>query len=772
MAYLTPSQRRALERTIQQARSAAEAGAADALRRLGVHEARRPDHLTEGQGQLRNRLRAHARTLGDALSPDGTQAIGRLTEAAAYVQWHRLLFARFLLERRLLRHPEDGGDLTLLDCREEAGSIGLADEWAAAAHYTARLLVGVFPPDDPVGAISLAPEHARALRQHLLSLDAAMHAAEDTLGWTYQFWRSQERADINASGRKIGAAELPAVTQLFTEPYMVRFLLHNTLGAWWAGKVLEQRPELAKAAADEETLRRTCSPPGYVFDMLRFIKEGERWWPAAGVFPGWPRGAKDITVLDPCCGSGHFLTEALAILVALRRAEEGISAADATAAVLQDNLFGLEIDGRCVQIAAFAVALAAWRLGGWQPLPLPHIAWSGAPPPLPKPQFVPLADGNSDLARALSAIHDLFQQAPLLGSLIEPVGGDLVDPVRVARVEAMLKPVIERARAAEPERAEGAIAARGMADAVAILARRYTLQATNPPFLGRAEQLLALLSHVKRRFPSAAPDLSTAMLSRFLALAEVAGSVATVTKQEWCFIKSYRRFREDILDQFELNFFTPLGEEAWETFGMRGPLATLTSWSRRTPDRKSVHFCLDTTHLPVRSEKAAALCNLIPEVISQHEQRSNPDSRLTTRLLNKEQTLLQAYAISQQGITTGDSKRFARKFWELMSLAKCRLLQSTPSQTMYFGGREGVLQWDSQTGSLDDFEGATLRGREVWGRPGVLIGLMRSLPACLSTGELSDDNTSRIIPLNSNDTGVILGILFIGRICQSRQKYR
>ena len=145
MAYLNPTLRRTFERTIQQARVTAETGAADALRRLGVADPRRPAHLSEEQAQLRNRLRAHARTLGDLRSPDGTQAVGRLIEQAAYVQWHRLLFARFLLERRLLRHPEDGGDLTPFDCREEAAALGLADEWAAAAHYTARLLPGVFP---------------------------------------------------------------------------------------------------------------------------------------------------------------------------------------------------------------------------------------------------------------------------------------------------------------------------------------------------------------------------------------------------------------------------------------------------------------------------------------------------------------------------------------------------------------------------------------------------------------------------------------------------
>ena len=418
-----------MERTIQDARTAAEQGAADALRRLGVTDPRRPAHLTDTQAQLRNRLRAHARSLGDARSLDGTQAIEHLTEQAAYVQWHRLLFARFLVERRLLRHPEDGGELTLLDCREEAPERGFADEWAAAAHFTALVLPGVFPPDDPVEQISLAPEHARALRQHLLSLDAAMFAADDTLGWTYQFWQSQEKAEINASGRKIGAAELPVVTQLFTEPYMVRFLLHNTLGAWWAGKVLEGRPDVAESAPDEEVLRAACSPPGYHFDMLRFVRDDDRWRPAAGVFPGWPKEAKAVTVLDPCCGSGHFLTEALAILVALRQGEEELVAADAAVGVLRDNLFGLEIDGRCVQIAAFAVALAAWQLGGSQSLPVPHIAWSGASPTLPKAEFVALSKGNNALAPALAAVHDLFRQGPLLGSLIELTAGDLIDPL-------------------------------------------------------------------------------------------------------------------------------------------------------------------------------------------------------------------------------------------------------------------------------------------------------------------------------------------------------
>jgi hypothetical protein len=230
---------------------------------------------------------------------------------------------------------------------------------------------------------------------------------------------------------KVGAAELPAVTQLFTEPYMVKFLLHNTLGAWWAGKVLAAKPDLGVEA--EEALRKACALPGVVWEYLRFIREDEGkgpWRPAAGTFPGWPHHASEITFCDPCCGSGHFLVEAFALLAALRQSEEGLSPEDAARAVCRENLHGLEIDGRCVQIAAFNVALAAWRFAGSPiPLPLPHIAWVGAPPPMSRREMAALANGDSALGNALEALHDQFAQAPLLGSLLEIGARDLLDPI-------------------------------------------------------------------------------------------------------------------------------------------------------------------------------------------------------------------------------------------------------------------------------------------------------------------------------------------------------
>ena len=377
--YLPTAQRRALEKTVKDARLIAEEGARDAIRRLGVADSKAPPYLNDDEKVLRRRLRAHARALGDAFDKsDKTQETKRLVEGAAYAHWHRMLFARFLAERSLLRNPEYDVPVSLQDCRELAEAEGLTDPWIIAERYAASMLPAVFRIDDPVLSIELDPVQTQKLHWLVTGLDAEVFQAEDSLGWTYQFWRAAEKEAVNKSGVKIGPDELPAVTQLFTEPYMVRFLLHNTLGAWWAGRVLAAGPTLARTAADENELRAACSLPDYSFDMLRFVREGEDgpWRPAAGTFPGWPQEAKAITMLDPCCGSGHFLTESLAILAALRQAEEHLSPTDAVSSRTagQSSRAGdrraLRADRgvcRCVERLAdrwlAGIAAAAHRLG-------------------------------------------------------------------------------------------------------------------------------------------------------------------------------------------------------------------------------------------------------------------------------------------------------------------------------------------------------------------------------------------------------------------------
>ena len=202
----------------------------------------------------------------------------------------------------------------------------------------------------------------------------------------YQFWQAERKDQVNDAGNKIGADELPAVTQLFTEDYMVDFLLDNTLGAWHAARCAAVQSSRFKVSScpTEEAARKVCALPGVEWKYLRFVKETvggeETWTPAAGTFDGWPKTAKELKCLDPCMGSGHFVVAMFERLVALRMAEEKLDEQAAVAAVIRDNLFGLEIDPRCTQIAAFNLALAAWRRVGYCALPAMNLACSGLAP--------------------------------------------------------------------------------------------------------------------------------------------------------------------------------------------------------------------------------------------------------------------------------------------------------------------------------------------------------------------------------------------------------
>jgi hypothetical protein len=343
MQALDKDLRGALEKTVKAARTVAETAAHAAVDQLGVGHDKPEAFLSDAEKALRNRLRTHGKQLGDARDSKSTnptygkQEVQHLVQEVAYQHWHRMLFARFLADNNLLMY--DGVAVTIEECDELAPDEGAKSGWELAGKLAARMLPQVFKPGSPVFELTFAPEHQSELERLLKDLPDAVFKASDSLGWVYQFWQADNKERINKSEVKIGADELPAVTQLFTEPYMVAFLLHNSLGAWWA-------------------TRHPGKPCPVNLDYFRTLEDGT---PAAGKFEGWPDSLADFKLLDPCCGSGHFLVAAFLMLVPMRMAAEGLSAKEAVNRVLAENIHGLELDPRCVEIAVFAVALEAWR---------------------------------------------------------------------------------------------------------------------------------------------------------------------------------------------------------------------------------------------------------------------------------------------------------------------------------------------------------------------------------------------------------------------------
>jgi hypothetical protein len=782
MPTLTRDQRKSLEDAIVTAREVAEEGACKALEQLGVQRGRAPEGLTEEQASLRNRLRAHGRQLGDVKAAEGGQSIGRLAAECAYEHWHRMLFARFLAESGLLilREPGDerGLALSLDECRELARESG-SDWLDYAAGLAQGMLPRIFRADDPVLAVALPPETRDKMEDLLKGLSSDVFAADDALGWTYQFWQAKRKKEVNESEVKIGADELSAVTQLFTEDYMVLFLLHNTLGAWWAGKVLAGNLELARSAPDEETLRAACAVGDISWTYLRFVRDDDAspWRPASGTFPRWPAVAKALTMLDPCMGSGHFLVFALPILVAFRMEEEGLTKAESVMAVLRDNLHGLEIDARCTQIAAFNVALTAWRLlGEHQALPELHLACSGLSLGVTRAEWIKLAqraaaklpmtsppDGEDEVLADLpgrveggfGALYDLFEKAPWLGSLIDPNRSEGTLFAKGFDELADLLPVVMGAAESSDEMTEMAVTAQGMAKAAELLGRSFVLVATNVPYLTRNRFDSELTRYCDREHPNSKNELAAIFIERYLRHG-VAGSLAVVFPENCLFLKSYAKFRKHILDHSELRFVISLGEEAWETFGIRGPLATLAVFDGHPPEADASHFAINATTVMRIDDKKELIARDDINHIAQLEQRENPDFRITTSVELKKHQLLSVFANSYEGLSTGDSLHFIRKFYEVPTIgAKWEPFIGSVTLSKFYGGRSEILLWEHGVGDLAHSPGAFIKGMAAWGSLGVRVTQLRSLEVTLYTGEIFDKNAATIVPKDTKDLAAV-----------------
>ena len=730
MQTLATELRRQLERAVVEARDIAEAGAQGALEALAVHHHEPYGHMSGEQRKLRNRLRAHARHLGDRVDArSGAHAIDHLVHECAYEHWHGMLFARFLAENHLLIEPEMGVAITLDECEELAKEEGF-DKWALAARFAHRMLPQVFRPDHPVFEIQFAREYRLKLESLVEALPEQVFTATDALGWVYQFWQTKKKDEVNRSEVKIGADELPAVTQLFTEPYMVQFLLHNSLGAWWVSR----HPD------------KTCPVD------LAYLRRTEGGTPAAGAFEGWPDDLAEFRLLDPCCGSGHFLVAALLMLVPMRMALEGLGAAEAVDAVLRDNLHGLELDQRCVEIAAFALALEAWRYpgaGGFRALPKLNLAWCGQPIAGKKEQWLALAEGDARIEAGMAALYDTFRDAPTLGSLIEPARSVSEDMLTAGFEE--LQPLLEKAlreHAGDGEWEETAIAALGLAEATRLLGAHYHLVITNVPYLARGKQSDRLRKFAETRYPSAKNDLANMFLERCLefSLHEGAGVSQIVLPQNWLFLTSYKAQREHLLKDVRWEILARLGPGAFDTIGGEVVNVILLTLVRGRPNAEQELNGVDVSLLRSVAEKAEALQGAELAVVSQRGQLENPDARVTM-IDASELDLLKKHSQALQGISPADAPHYGRSFWELCRLSdEWCFWQSTIQDTKDYGGKELVLWYGEDLKDAIASGVAYLRGTEAWGRQGVVVKQMGDLPCALFSGDKFDTNCAVIVP--------------------------
>ena len=542
------------------------------------------------------------------------EAVAEFVRETAYTWANRLLALRCMEARELIdevvlqkeayggrslehnrlaqRHPE-------LCASEDDGLFGMLD---AAFAKQAQHLPLLFEPKAP--GVALEPGVAalkRAIR--LLSGTEAVRSQEpatteifrtpDAFGWAYQYWNTEEKDRVFAKvrtekGAKIEGAEIIPATQLYTEPYMVKFLVQNSLGTIWAG--MHPQTELPK-----------------------------RWEYFAQNVDGASvekKSVREITFLDPACGSGHFLLEAFDLFYGMYEEEGEISDSDAICrSILEHNLYGIDIDERAIQISEAAL----WMKAAERVLQTAgHTSFTAIPANListnirlPKgvdhlKAFLDKYPEDKDLSSALEIVFAGLENADELGSLLQiegpverklkelqrrkeelrqvggvqthlykptpiqgqlPVGVESYDEWKEKSLGRIKQHFLEESEATDLGQAFFVRSARRGLRLFDLVARRYDVVAANPPYLGTKKQGQVLKSYLDVHYENAQYDLYAAFLVRARDLLTDAGLCGLVTRSTWLFQKWYARLRDIALDEGWLRLVVALGSGAFEDFG-------------------------------------------------------------------------------------------------------------------------------------------------------------------------------------------------------------
>ncbi|MET4694988.1 Eco57I restriction-modification methylase domain-containing protein [Endozoicomonas lisbonensis] len=751
--------RNQLEKAVIRARDLVELAANESLTRLGVGASSAPSYLKDDERKLRNLLRAHARQLGDELASNGEQKTKHLVAEVGYEHWHRMLFARFLEQNNLLMY-DAYTSVDLEECQELAADEGCKDGWQLAGKLAQKMLPQIFRADSPVFKIDLALDRVRELEALILDLPVEVFQAQDSLGWCYQFWQTKRKKEVNDSGVAIGADDLSPVTQLFTEPYMVSFLLDNSLGAWWAKRRLQDAD--LRTASDEQTLRNTAALPGMPLDYLRFVKatddQGEHWQPASGWFDAWPQTINELKTLDPCCGSGHFLVALFLMLVPMRMQLEELDAKTAIDKVITDNLHGLELDSRCVEIAAFALALEAWRFpnaGGYRTLPPLNIACSGLDVNAANKEWSALAKQNPEIADALEWLTGTFKDAPVLGSLIDVKNADY--PGKEEGKTAPWQLLLDAQAVGDELTQQVQVTAQGLAMTAQLLAGDYSLVATNVPYLARGKQCDVLKDFSHDYYPEAKADLATVFLDRCLEFSPEGGSSTIVLPQNWLFLTSYKKFREKLLTNDTWNLVARLGARAFETISGEVVQTILITLTKGASTEGGVLRGLDVSALKTTAEKAEKLLSATVKGVGQAKQLGNPDARIS---LDEEAnfSLLSEYGDGLVGLQTSDDPMFVAAYWEVKNRDPdiWEYMQSTPDIFNNYAGQSWMVRWEQGEGLLLSLPTAyPTKGLKAVGKSGIAIHRMGKLFAYHYGKERFHQNVATIMPKNENNLPAI-----------------
>lgn len=535
--------------------------------------------------------------------------------------------------------------------------------------------------------------------KEMLSLDKSNWQVVEIIGWLYQYYNQAEKDRVIQAKKRYKANEIPYATQLFTPKWIVKYMTQNSLGRLW---------QEAHSTSKLKDSMEFYLEPRHLTDEDKKELESHIM---KGILP------EQIKVFDPACGSGHILVYAYSLLYLMYK-ESGYIESDIPSLILKNNLFGLDICNRAVQLAQFAVMMRAYqddrnilnKITSINVISIQETNWIDE-----RVKEALMKDvANQLLAQQqINNLIETFKDAKIYGSIIKVKDFDfdfweqrLID-IQSLNMGLLYTDVIQDLKTKLPILIQQA----------RIMQQQYECVITNPPYMGNKYMEPRLAEFIQKEYKDVKSDLFSAFMEYIPRKTNKNGQIGLVTPFVWMFIKSYEELRNQIINNSTLSSIIQLEYNAFEAACV--PVATFTLRNYRVS-------------YPAECIKLSDFTGAENQPIKTLEAISNPDVSYRYTTYSKDfhsipgspiaywasdrvreifalEPSISNYGTARGGMTTGDNNKFLR-LWTEVEFNKIGFHYSSTEQTKnslkkwfpynkggeyrkWYGNNEIILNW-------------------------------------------------------------------------------
>ncbi|OUS97996.1 Modification methylase BanIII [Lactiplantibacillus plantarum] len=530
----------------------------------------------------------------------------------------------------------------------------------------------LFEKTNDYAELLFTPNYHDGIIQHLINdideadFDVTRGGQVEIIGWLYQYYNTEPK-EVAFKKRKYAETDIPAVTQLFTPDWIVKYMVENSLGRYWIDVLHARNDSRSEVEIAQAYHWQYYMPESQQNEQVSLkIIEAQKELTKVKL--------EDITLVDAAMGSGHVLVYAFDVFLQLYESE-GYSKRDATENIIQYNLYGFDIDTRAFQLSYFALSMKAREYNRR------FLTLELSPNVFDIPEYTDLSvqdfedlittdQQSSDITRLLNAFHD----GNSYGSLIH-----FTDPIDFLEIESIIdtKPGEHQLSFESIELEEKKHKLKEIITVSKLLCRKYTVGVMNPPYMGSGKMNDVLSKYVKRHFTAGKADLFAAFMERLRMFVSANGYYAMITQHAWMFLSSFEKLRQSLTQDTLINM-AHLGTRAFEEIG--GEVVQSTAFVLKKQNlTEYVGTYERLIDFNSQDKKETAYLAAVRDQTVDYLYRTNqanfkkiPGSPIAYWVSNQ---LLHDFLVgiplknispAQRGLTTGNNNLFIHDWWEVL----------------------------------------------------------------------------------------------------------